>query len=669
MSDLLMIPSCETTLVSQPDGPSLTRLRPHVRIGGRWHEPEADSGAGTFLFDEGKLRLEWTLTRLESPRAFLLAPVLIATEEAVWVEEIRIVPEGGVSLGLPMHFWDARYAHSDNLRVEQAPHCLSSYPYLRAVPAEPVTLGAGEDQPVGALYLTHRDFRHGIVLGAATQRINRIVWRIARAGAGEGPGHFALCEILYRFGQSGGWRLEPGERLALDTLYVQFLERTEPQDAWSDYQGHLAATHRMRGAVTALRNSALYCSWNFGRFRDQYEDRLLETARFIAENLPGIGWFLMDAGYMIKEDPARNRLCPDLLSRFYPDPETFLDRGKFPSGIRHYSDRVRALGLRPGIWWSPSLWLESPLARERPDWLLLGEDGEPVRLGRNGFLDYSVPEARAWIDGVLETVLVTWGMDAIKIDFWSQMFDLEGARFRAPNVTGVMLRERFLAKVRSLLPEDGVLMTCIATGMGNPFIGQWADTYRNSIDIGEGRWEEHLHNCEWALANFVLHGRRSFLLNTDGLGFPETADFEQSLFRLHWGFATMGILEIDGFPERLDAERVARLRRLTDRCDQGHRVRTLDPAVYTGLPYPNALLVTFPGESRTRRREGVRHTLALFNWSERPAVVCLRRGEIGSPGPDKLRDFWSGSVVTPEGDEFLRFPLEPRTSRLLDVLV
>ena len=79
---------------------------------------------------------------------------------------------------------------------------------------------------------------------------------------------------------------------------------------------------------------------------------------------------------------------------------------------------------RPGIWWSPTARLNSPLYADHPEWFLRNADGTSYRIGEhNGFLDYTVPEALAYLDRTLAVILGEWGMDACKMDFWSQNFE------------------------------------------------------------------------------------------------------------------------------------------------------------------------------------------------------------------------------------------------------
>ena len=561
--------------------------------------------------------------------------------------------------------WDLRYMHTDNMRTEEYPYCQGEFPLVRPLPTRPVWVGRGHDQPFPALYLTDKRYRHGIVMAAASQDLALSVFAIQQAdGPGEAGSALARFELAHDWGQAEAVVIEPGQTLRLDGVYLQVHGPCHPQDAYSDYTTYLSQTYLMRGGTTPLLDAAMHCTWNYGVYDDQHHERLITTAELIARELPGIRYFLMDAGYLAKKD-GREGPGHDFLDRFYPDPDAAVDRRKMPEGIRAFTNQVRRLGLIPGIWASPTVHLGSDLAREHPDWLLRRADGEPYRIAEhNGFLDATHPEAFAFLDQTFAHILRGWGFEALKLDFWSQNFEDRSARLYDPRHTAATARALFLSMLRKHLGESGVLMTGVATGMGNPFIGRWADTYRNTIDIGSGHWSEQVNNCMWALPTVLIPGRSSFLLNNDSVGIVPDAPEHENLFRLIWTFIHMGMIETGGRIEQLDPLWLGRIRRLTDRCERGFKVRCPDERAFTGEPYPEALFVDYPADSRTRAA-GIAQSLALFNWTDRPKVVAVERQALGQRSPVKALDFWSDQPAT-FADSFIVHTLPPRSAKLYD---
>jgi len=135
----------------------------------------------------------------------------------------------------------------------------------------------------------------------------------------------------------------------------------------------------------------------------------------------------------------------------------------------------------------------SRLYEEHPDWFLRDTAGRPYRIAEvNGFLDFTRPEAVEYMDRTLGVILGEWGMDCTKMDFWTQNFEDRDGRFGVSSATSLDTRKVLFDLIRKYLPDDGILMTRVATGIWNPFIGTHADTYRNALDIGAGTWQEQV---------------------------------------------------------------------------------------------------------------------------------------------------------------------------------
>lgn len=591
------------------------------------------------------------------------------TERDFHIAEIttgQFAGDAGVMLGrghlLGMHL---RYCHTDNVRTERYPYCQPEYPYVRTMPTRPVLLGIGEDQPFPGIYFTTEDYRAGLVIAATSQEHTYQSWEFCKAPFME-TSLFCSFAIHHELTQQPTFLLGAGQSLSLDGTFYQMLENTHPQDAYVDYIDYLAGRLPLRGQHTPLLDQAFYCSWNYGVFEDQREERLLKTARFMREQFPNISFFLMDAGYVTAK-PDSGALSNNFLDRFYPDANLAVDQEKFLYGIRHFSDELRKLGLRPGIWWSPTVRIDSQLYTDHPDWYLRDNAGEPYRIGDyNGFLDFTQPQVRDFVDHALGVLLGEWGMDALKMDFWSQNFEDRDGRIGQAAQTSLACRTILFDLIRKHLPEDGIFMTCVATGMGNPFIGLHADTYRNTIDIGAGFWHEQVLNCIWALPTLSLEGRKSLLLNNDSFGFNLQCPDHENFFRMTWGFITMGMQEIGGRLEELPEHYIRAMRKFTDRCERGFRCLCADEQAFTGSPLPAALYVNYPDASRTRQA-GIAQSVALFNWSDEPKIVNVSRAKLGQQGPVRAVNFWTDEEET-FADEFLSKRLEGRSALLYDIL-
>jgi alpha-galactosidase len=95
---------------------------------------------------------------------------------------------------------------------------------------------------------------------------------------------------------------------------------------------------------------------------------------------------------------------------------------KFPSGMAHMAERIRASGFTPGLWLAPLIAQStSRLATERSDLLLRNEAGEPVVAGINWgspyyALDPTTDATLEYLAGLMAQAR-SWGYDYLKLDF------------------------------------------------------------------------------------------------------------------------------------------------------------------------------------------------------------------------------------------------------------
>lgn len=575
--------------------------------------------------------------------------------------------QGAPGLWLPHHRpYDLRYCHTDNVRTERYPFCQTEAPYVRALPTQMIRCGVGEDQPLPAIYLTDRDYTNGIVIGGLSQRKTYQSFEMRRSARPD-DSIFDVFKVHHELPLARGYTLDLGDTLDVDDIYLELLNNTHPQDAYQSYVQYLSEQYELRGQTTSLRDEALYCTWNYGRMAQQVEDELLTTAEFISDNFPRMKFFLVDAGYTFRQVDRSGLGTNDSLDVMYNGPDQMLNPDKI-ADMRSFTDRIRDLGLRPGLWWTPTAMLDSDLFADHPDWFLRTVNGAPYRIGdRKGFLDLTVPGAREFVDSTLEVILGEWGMDATKMDFWSQCFEARNARVQQPNTTAAETRRLLFQLVRKHLPDDGVFMTCVATGMGNPFIGEHADTYRNTIDIGDGKWQDQIGASYWALPVLGLPGRKTLLHNNDSAGINLECPDNENFFRLTWCFITMGMQEIGGALEDLPPKYVKAMRKYTDRCERGFRCLCPDESAFRGEPLPDCLYVNYPPGSRTRE-EGIKQSVALFNWTDERQTRSVRRDKLGHSGEVMVEDFWTEERDR-WTDEFLVEKLDGRSARLYDILV
>jgi alpha-galactosidase len=134
------------------------------------------------------------------------------------------------------------------------------------------------------------------------------------------------------------------------------------------------------------------------------EDRLIS----IAEAAKGLGveLFVMDDGWFGKRDDDASSL-----GDWSADPR------KLPGGLPALAERIRALGLKFGLWIEPEMISpDSELYRTHPDWCLHME-GRPRSESRNQLvLDLTRAEVREWIAARVRGLLASCRPDYVKWD-------------------------------------------------------------------------------------------------------------------------------------------------------------------------------------------------------------------------------------------------------------
>lgn len=612
-----------------------------IELGGGYNAPGLEERVTLRLLDNGALSVSRRITN---------------TGKVSLVVRGAGAGDGGKPVFSDNHIWRARYVHMDNVRTEKFPWCRPEYPYVRPLPKSDTVLGNQESQAIPALMLTNDSYSQLLLEGQLRQDRTRAQWTIA-AGAGAPVRTYDLQWSMH----NGGFELQAGAGLDLEPMYYEILENTHPQDAWAGYIDAVTGENPLLPADDTLLSKAFYCSWNYGVFANISEEKLLKTARFVAAHMPNVKHFLIDGAWQNQRpDPV---ICPTTAQFYLPEGQ-WHDELKFPGGMKAMADAVRSTGLVPAIWWTPMVGLHTKLAQEHPEWLAKDATGNVYRIVDSGYLDYSLKPVREYLHKIFTILFKEWGFEAMKMDFWSQ--GVESEQIRYATGTGTQWRDWLLSTIRSYLPPDGFLMTCVAVSMGNPFLGKSASSYRCGIDVGIADWRHHLTASIWTLPILALPGNRTCLLNVDGIGWNPAIPDDENLHRLAFAFITMGSLEVDGRLEELPDDKIALLNKVMADMDRGHPVRCPDDDAFTGRPLPKCLYVDYPPESRTARR-GIAKHIALFNWTDKARHTGYTAADLGLSGGETVRDFWTGeNVELAEGAVAAR--LQPRSSRLLEVL-
>lgn len=343
-----------------------------------------------------------------------------------------------------------------------------------------------------------------------------------------------------------GFELHPGRGIASGRFML-----TLAPDPYTALEAYAEAMGRVLHArVHSVING--WCDW-FVTYESITEAEVLRNARFAARTLKPLGfeYVQVDEGFQ----------------RWHGDWE---GNAKFPHGMKWLADRIRALGLKPGLWLAPYVISEpTEVFKKHPDWLLRHPDGRLKRVGpwptedsdwakkehpkRYG-LDITHPGAAAWLGKLFETVARRWGYEMIKIDFvdWSL---LSAPRYFDPTVSRAQAYRKGVEIMRKAMGPNGHLLDC---GPGPVSVGM-LDSMRIELDQPPVTWKQYFResasSAPAAAKRYYFH-KRTWINDADHVCLnllpPAQAQAAATLIALSGGNTMSGDRLPDLDPVRLE---------------------------------------------------------------------------------------------------------------------
>ena len=204
-------------------------------------------------------------------------------------------------------------------------------------------------------------------------------------------GQFGTTRLLMGINDRDfAWKLEPGEALQLPE--VALVASTEGIGGMSRAFHALWNAHLLPQRWVHAKRPVLLNSWEASYF-DFDADKLVSIAAAAAE--AGVELFVVDDGWFGHRDDDTTSL-----GDWKADPK------KLPNGLADLADRVRATGVKFGIWMEPEMISpDSDLFRAHPDWCIHIPGRESITSRHQLTLDLSRPEVQDFVyDSVAETL-------------------------------------------------------------------------------------------------------------------------------------------------------------------------------------------------------------------------------------------------------------------------
>jgi len=211
-----------------------------------------------------------------------------------------------------------------------------------------------------------------------------------------------------------GYVLKPGEKLETPIFYGGY--------APDGLGGASRLLHRFELEHILPRTEAtaklplpkprpvIYNSWEATEFK---VDEVGQEALAAKAAALGVDRFVMDDGWFGQRKDDRAGLG-----------DWYVNKEKFPNGLKPLIDKVHALGMSFGLWVEPEMVNpDSDLFRAHPDWVL-HFPGRPETEGRNQLvLNLARPEVRDYVLGFLDKLLTENDIAFLKWDYnrnWSE---------------------------------------------------------------------------------------------------------------------------------------------------------------------------------------------------------------------------------------------------------
>ncbi len=460
-----------------------------------------------------------------------------------------------------------------------------------------------------------------------------------------GGGFALVAESLY----NREMVLKPGASISSGRLVFNLAP--DPFTALESYAQMIGDAHRVR--LNPIING--WCNW-FYTHEYVSEEEIVRQAEFAARHLKpyGLEYIQIDDGYQ----------------RAYGDWE---GGPNFPHGMKWVANRIRELGLQPGIWVAPYCITEgTEVHRSHPEWLVRNLDGSiklcheaqktPVTPGGYGTpqfmrniygLDITHPGAAEWMKRLFEMVANDWGYDFIKIDFveWTL---LAADRYYDPSYSKAAAYRKGFEILRQAAGPKRHLLDC---GPMNVTVGL-LDSTRIELDLARLTWEQYAKhsnsNAPAAAKRYYFH-KRTWINDADHLGLAlltlPQAQAAASIIALSGGTMISGDRLTD-----LDLTRLEILRKVFP--SYGEAARPVD-LFQRDKPEIFALPV--------KRSFGDWLVVGIFNYDERATAekeVLLERLRLDASKTYIAYEFWSQRLHG-EVRGNLRLRLDPASVALL----
>lgn len=589
------------------------------------------------------------------------------SEEILQIKEIGFTLSG---LDFGQDCADDYYYHNENPRVYmQMTFRIDHYPNSSDVKSSDFDIMAGNrwhdegvihsragcspNQPFPAILFSNYNTNIGLVHGTLSQDVFYHNYSFCHTDDA------VEVQVYSSFKDISHMDMEEG-RILIDEWYLG--KTTDAENLEKMFERYIKVLRKKLpvnyGSTNINRDNMVWGSWNDGVFRDVSEKLLLREAKYLKENFPTVRWIQLDDGYSTYTKHSHGLGVPY-------EGEDGIDKRKFPQGLRHFTDKIREIGLRPAIWIGGFCPVETKIYKEHPEWFF----DYRYRVNNSAPLDVSIPDVREYMKKAVNVLCRKYGFEAVKIDFWSYAFEDTLPMLKNKNKSGYEHREWWLKEIRKAICDDGYFQTGCDIAMGNPFLGKYFTNYRYGIDIGSGNWENVKTNFLWGIACFALHTGDLFVPNSDSIGMLPGLKDDEAYFCINYCLVTHSMVEIAGLLSQAEHnERYRMLKKAACNPNNGQDI------YFVGYNYrdkncyvPEIIYFNTPHFSTVENGESIPvKSVGLFNVFEEERVLSFQTEDLGlEKGRYILTDVWNGEQF--DFSDKITFTVRPHASRFFAV--
>ncbi|MBE7068155.1 MAG: hypothetical protein E7381_02520 [Clostridiales bacterium] len=390
-------------------------------------------------------------------------------------------------------------------------------------------------QPLPAILLSNYKEKNGLVCGSLSQDQFCLSFEVGHRKGG------AYLEAYSTFKDTAYREVQPQEEL-VDVLYLG--DTSHADDINLLFEKYVNVLREIlknnNGAGETNRHTVIWGSWNDGIFRNVSEQMLLDEAVAVKKYFPTVEWFQLDDGYASFNKGEVGDWGAHGLGVAY-EGESGIDYEKFPNGLKGYTDKIKALGLKPAIWIGGFCPVKTKIFKEHPGWFI----DYNFRIDWTQPLDVSQSEVREYMCHALDVLLTDAGFEGIKHDFWSYAFEERHDLYKNKDKSGYEYREWWTREIRKRLP-NGYLQTGCDISAGNPFLGKYFNNYRFGLDVSGGDWLERKFSMFWSVPVLSAHTGDLYIPNSDSIGLLPGLNDEDFLSTVNWQIITRSLVELSG---------------------------------------------------------------------------------------------------------------------------